>query len=532
MNRSITVLLADDEPLILKGLSKLLPWSELGIEIVGYAYDGKELLELMERYVPDIVISDISMPHLTGIDIIKEAKQRNIASKIIFISAYQEFSYARDAIAYGAVEYLVKPIKKSDLENAIAKTLSFIHEENEDDMRRNKLNHLERINRDSEVEVWLEHLTEGLLLENSEGYLYLQKQFNGARHVVGVVKIDPLDDNNSRWPLQTSKLVEFAIHNIIQESIRQYGQGSIYIKANRFIFVSSYDDYEVPSQLSEAIKSNILHYLKLNVSIGVGEPVQRLVEIKRSRKQAEEALEMIYFTGLHQVIFYQKFEQRKNSEHEWFTVQSEIIQALTENELENALAKMKALLQVIKEATIGNRQLAVSTCFSSVLYIVQEVKKADVPLSDLGFDIQHLQHRLGQYETYEQMCDGVYDMLQELSNRISDSPMNKEQKLMERVIRYIEHHYTDDISLETVAAIAFMNPYYFSSFFKKQMKQNFKQYVTDLRMNQAISLLKNTDMMVYEIADKVGYKNARHFSDMFKKHTGKLPQEFKSSLRS
>lgn len=90
----------------------------------------------------------------------------------------------------------------------------------------------------------------------------------------------------------------------------------------------------------------------------------------------------------------------------------------------------------------------------------------------------------------------------------------------------------DEISLEAVAAIAFMNPYYFSSFFKKQMKQNFKQYVTDLRMNHAISLLKTTDLMVYEIAEKVGYKNARHFSDMFKKYTGKLPQEYKNSLRS
>jgi len=532
MTTSITVLLADDEPLILKGLSKLLPWSELGIEIVGYAYDGKELLELMEQHVPDIVISDISMPHLTGIDIIKEAKERKLASKIIFISAYQEFSYARDAIAYGAVEYLVKPIKKSDLEHAITKALTFIREENEEGLRRDKLNHLERKNRDNEVELWVEQLTEGLLLESSEGYRYLQTELKGSRHAVGIVLIDPLEDDHMRWPQQTIKLVEFAVHNIIQESIRQYGQGYTCIHSNKFIFVISYDDHTAPCRLAIAMKDNLLQYLKLNVSIGMGESVQRLIEIKRSRKQAEEALELVYFLGLHQVIFYQKLEQRKNSEHEWFALQSEIIQALTDNTLEIALSKMKALLQVIKEATIGNRQLAVSTCFSSVLYIVQEVKKADVPMSDMGFDIQHLQHRLGQYATYEQMCDGVYDMLQELSNRISDNSMNKEQKLMERVIRYIEHHYMNDISLESAAAVAFMNPYYFSSFFKKQMKQNFKQYVTDLRMNEAISLLKHTDMMVYEVAEKVGYKNARHFSDMFKKHTGHLPQEFKNSLRS
>lgn len=532
MSRNVTVLLADDEPIILKGLSKLLPWSELGIDIVGYAYDGRELLEMMGLHKPDIVISDISMPHFTGIDVIKEAKRMQLPSKIIFISAYQEFSYAKDAIAYGAVEYLVKPIKKSDLDSAVTKTLSLIREETEDDLRRNKLDHLERKKRDDEVEVWIEQLTDGTMSESSEGYQYLQNKLTGTQYAAGLVVIDPSGSDSSRWPQQTRKLVEFAVHNIIQESIRECGAGYTCIGSEGYTFVLGYDDYEAPNRLATAIKENILNFLKLKVSVGVGESVGRLIELARSRKQAEEALDMTYFQGLHQVIFYYKHEQRKNSEHEWFTLQSEIIQALTGKAVEEALLKTKELLRVIKAATIGNRQLAVSTCFSALLYIVQEVKKADVPMSELGFDIQHLQHRLGQYETYEQMCDGVYDMLQELSNRISDSSLNKEQKLMERVIAYIETHYMDEISLESVAAIAFMNPYYFSSFFKKQMQQNFKQYVTGLRMNHAIVLLKNTDMMVYEIAEKVGYNNARHFSDMFKKHTGKLPQEFKNSLRS
>src|SRR5690606_32453444 len=181
----------------------------------------------MEQHMPDIVISDISMPHFTGIDIIKQVKQHQLPSKIIFISAYQEFSYARDAIAYGAVDYVVKPIKKSELENAVTKALSLIREENEDDLLRNKLTHLERKNHDNEVETWLEQLTEGALAVSSEGYSYLQREFTGSQHIVGALSIDP-DNDNSRWPQQTQKLVEFAVHNIIQESTRQYGQGGAF----------------------------------------------------------------------------------------------------------------------------------------------------------------------------------------------------------------------------------------------------------------------------------------------------------------
>lgn len=125
----VSVVLADDEPLILKGLTKLIPWDSLHMEIAGYAYDGKELLEAIHTLKPDIVISDISMPHLSGIDIIKEVKRLQLPVKIIFISAYQEFSYARDTVAFGAVDYLVKPVKKAELEQVVAKAVSQIWSE-------------------------------------------------------------------------------------------------------------------------------------------------------------------------------------------------------------------------------------------------------------------------------------------------------------------------------------------------------------------------------------------------------------------
>lgn len=527
----ISVVLADDEPIILKGLGKLIPWDQYGMEIVGYAYDGKELLDAIEDCKPDIVISDISMPHFSGIDIIKEIERRQLPIKIIFISAYQEFSYARDAVAYGAVDYLVKPVKKSELEGVISKALSQILQENEEGMRRNKLHLLERKNRDNEMGGWLAQLAEGVLSEHSEGYSYLMEKLDGPLFTVGVVSIDPAGNDNDRWPAQTQKLVEFAIHNIVQECLALHGKGYSLVQNGAFIYVLGHEAREVSVQLAEAIKVNILRYLKLKVSVGVGEPVGRLLQLKQSGEQAKQALDMTYFQGLNRVIYFRKLEQRKDSENEWFTIQSQIIKALTEGEWERVLSAAQSLLDVIKSATVGNRQLAVSTCFSSLLYIVQEVKKAGIPMSDLGFDIQHLQQRLETYATYAEMCEGVYEMLQELYSRLGDKPGIKEQTLIARVVQYIEEHFMEDISLESAAAVAFMNPYYFSSFFKKHIKRNFKQYVTDLRMERAIELLKNTDMMVYEIAEKVGYNNARHFSDMFKKQTGKLPQEFKNAIK-
>ncbi|MBW7455248.1 response regulator, partial [Paenibacillus sepulcri] len=124
----LNVLLADDEPYIIRGLAKLIDWESLGFTIIGEAYNGKELLSSIERSLPSLVIADISMPGMTGIDVLKEIQSRGLPTKVIFVSAYQEFSYAKDAVSYGAVDYLVKPVDRAKLEEVVMRTAALIRE--------------------------------------------------------------------------------------------------------------------------------------------------------------------------------------------------------------------------------------------------------------------------------------------------------------------------------------------------------------------------------------------------------------------
>ena len=110
-----TVILADDEPMILRGLERLIDWKTLEIEIIGTATDGNEALNLVKKLKPDILISDINMPELSGIELLKVLKDEERPPKVIFISGYQEFEYARDALKYGAIDYLVKPVNEKQL---------------------------------------------------------------------------------------------------------------------------------------------------------------------------------------------------------------------------------------------------------------------------------------------------------------------------------------------------------------------------------------------------------------------------------
>jgi two-component system, response regulator YesN len=136
--KEIRVLLADDEPVIIRGLKKLISWEKLGTNIVGEASDGLELKQQIEEHNPDLIISDISMPGYTGIDIICEIHEAGRSVKVIFISAYQEFTYARQALQYGALDYLVKPVNKNQLEQVVSKAVSLIRQETEGERNKEK----------------------------------------------------------------------------------------------------------------------------------------------------------------------------------------------------------------------------------------------------------------------------------------------------------------------------------------------------------------------------------------------------------
>lgn len=527
----IRVVLADDEPLIIKGLRKLIQWDHLGIEIVAQAYDGRELLEVIDEFKPDIVISDISMPHLTGIDIIKEINSRKLAIKTIFISAFQEFSYARDAVAFGAVDYLVKPINKQQLENVLARAVSMIKEENEEEKRRNKLQLFERKRQDEQMQDWLVRLTDQGLPPHSEAFRQLGDQLKGPLYTIGIVELDRIDNESDRWPAQEKKLIDFAIENILHEVVFLSGMGHVFFRNHSHVFLIEHAEPYEALQLAEDIKKKIKSFLKLSVSLGISSPVQSITGLTEAYTQAEQALQMKYFIGLNKVITYENPKPVQAMDNELYSYQQEIIRGLTSSALLDAKEGLNKLLAAIKAAAFGNPQLAVSTGFSSLLFIMQQIKKSGVHMADGSFDIHDLQSKLGEYETFADMEQGITAIVEELYLRLDDKAGNKEKLLLAKIKQYIEEHYNEEITLESVAAIAFMNPYYFSSFFKKHTNQNFKQYVTEVRMNQAIRLLSSTDYMVYEIAERVGYNNARHFSDMFKKIYGKLPNEYKQELK-
>ncbi|PAF32595.1 response regulator [Paenibacillus sp. 7516] len=526
----IKLLLADDEPIILRGLKKLISWEQLGIRIVAEANDGIELRDLIARHNPQLIISDISMPGGSGIDVITELNEQGYSGKVIFISAFQEFGYARQAIQLGALDYLVKPINKIQLERVVGKAVSMIRETSDGERNKKMLNYYEGKNRVNTIEQLLDGLLDGdtnTLADLTQlGVIVVSRWIT-----VCVLEMDDYAAT-SRWEERERYLVNFAVSNIIRETLDQEsmkGKGLLIQKEGLFTILVQHEEKDYPLQLVQDLRHKIQQYLKLSVSCGVGTSMAGMEKAEETYREALKALHSKFFMGTNQVIRYGETLTEANNENRPITVlQSNLVKALTTMEREKIEPLIKELLEQIRIQAGNNKNLALTGVYNAVLTLIQELEK-------FGGELERYQggllERWNDCLSYADVAQEVVAILTEMQQKLASKAPGKERALLTKVKSHIEENYDSNITLESMAALVYMNSYYFSSFFKKHTGQNFKNYVTEVRMSHALKLLMETELMVYEIADRVGYNNVRHFSDMFKKKYGKVPQDYRQSFR-
>lgn len=526
---NITVLLADDEPVILRGLKKLISWEGLGLNIVGEAYDGHELRQLIQKFRPDLIISDISMPGLSGIDIIKELHEQGRQSKVIFISAYQEFSYAQQAVQYGAIDYLVKPVNKLHLETVLCRAVDLIREENEEERTKEMLHHYERKNRTVTISELLESLMDGD--KRASGELTRMGAIALSRYTsVCLIEIDEEIGGESHWAAQERKLLHFALNNIVKETLDSCNNCLMFQKDGRYGILVQFEQPGEPKKLIKSMHDKITSFLKLKVSAGIGKTVSGIEWADASYQSALKALYTKYFTGLNCIIEAEELDGVPAGEAPVISeMQDEMIKALSSLNKEQLVEMTDRLLKGVVRLANGNKALAVTSVYNTILRLEHELSQFGVYTPCFRGGEDSLLDRLSAHATFAGVKEELTSITYQIFEQINRKLANKEVAELRKVKAYMEEHFAENITLESIAAMIYMNPYYFSSFFKKHTGKNFKQYLTEERMKHAIRLLLDTDLMIYEIAERVGYNNARHFSDMFKKLYGKLPQEYRQS---
>lgn len=523
----LRAILADDEAIIVKGLKKLIDWEKMGIRIVGEAGDGEEALALILEKKPDLAVSDIAMPKLNGLDMLNRLNELGIGTKVIFVSGYQEFSYAKKAVTYGAVDYILKPVEQEELEQAIKKAVSQIDEKSrlsilDTGEEENELARIfQKINGDQEYAPQdLYHQFEALDIDVAH------KEFVGAAFRIYFTRQAPEN-------IKLQELLKFAAYNRLQKKLEEEGWGFVIKKdLNTCYVIITLDPGTEESGLKKrirALKEGMIKGQPMVVKTGIGDRTAEIGALQLVYKTSRFALELYYFTEEDEIWYSHTEQEFKNS----FEDYKECVEALIEgylscrHSIENEIL---AVLSMIRSLHFGNRFAAVNRCILLVTEVTQTL--IDHYLIDASYRRKGEQvgEEIRLKSLYRHAAACVSDYLQELFSAVRQGAGNSERNELARIKQYISQHYRENLTLESMAAFANMNPYYFSSYFKKNAGANFKNYLTDIRMEEAARLLKHTDCKAYEAAEAVGYKNVRQFNENFKAAFGKSPNEYRKDL--
>lgn len=524
----LSVFLADDEPVILRGLSRLVDWNRFGLQIIGEARDGNELLQAIMENNPDIVITDISMPGIDGIQVLMRLKELKRMTKVIFISAYRDFAYAKDALTYGAVEYLIKPVDRKKLESILERTVSDIQTVSRMITSDSKLRLYEdrqkRLDLMEGLSKWLEHKQAPL---HSAIIRELGDLGSDVRFTFMLSEIDHSLHPSGSWREGERKLLHFAMQNLVEELIHSEADGWVLLEGDCLYFLVRHSLPADIKHLARQILEQCRSLLKISVSISIGSSVP-LEELRRSCEEAEKGMALKFFLGAGCLLTpSDRLDAPLYKGNDCEQLENQLLRELYSPDPIRFDELLGEWLDTVKKITWGNRAYALHLCGS---LLVRANREYALGSEELKPEESELAMRLQSQKSFDQLSLTVQGGLRHIRSFIHEGSNGRESEQIRQIKAYIEENYKE-INLESIAAKFYMNPYYFSVFFKKHTGQNFKQFVTDIRMTLAVKLLVHSDCLLYEIAEQVGYQNARQFSEMFKKKFGMLPNEYRQQIK-
>ena len=543
----LKIFLAEDEVVVRETIKRMIPWEELGFELVGEAADGEMALPLLIRQQPDLLITDIKMPFMDGLTLARLAKKEIPGLKVVILSGYDDFNYAKQAIGIGVEDYLLKPITKNALIERLSEIRSrYEHEKTQKEYYEKFQREMQAYEKNSSrdffealvggsmdmMEVYKRAEKLGLDIV-AEAYNVLiftmncDEDFSGQR------------DEYSSWEAESLELLEnfFAGHSsamLFRSNIFSYG---VLLKGQR----------ETIEENTRACVDEIRKILSRQDGrrewfLAVGQSVERLSQIQKSYHTASRAFSQRYLYD-ENILYYDEMETIEHPGGQAETEDNAYLQKVDVNALNPAILQ-KFLSNGLQEETenfvkdyfyaIGQEPME-SLVFRN--YVILNVRFSVISfIKGLGCDTNEMESADTEEvlaESGKNMESAIAYAKKMISQAIEirdQNSGNKNRSILKTAVDFIDSHYMDEeISLNTVANVANVSSNHFSALFSQNMGQTFIEYLTTLRMNKAKELLRCTGMRSSEIAGEIGYKDAHYFSYLFKKTQGMTPSDYRKA---
>lgn len=536
----IKVFLVEDEMVIRRGIKNSIDWEKEGYIFCGEASDGELAYPMIIKEKPDILITDIRMPFMDGLELCKLVKKELPNIKILILSGYDEFDYAKEAIRLGVTEYLLKPISSGKLLEALNGVSESIRREKEDkDLVRKYMEEM-RENTEHEKQKFFEQMIAGNLsmadaLETGKKY---EMNLSAGMYNLLLFRFTLGKENRKSGELLGE--AEYAIEKLTErlEYVFEFQRG---VEGWAFLLMADNEEQmsERVKELSKDLEEIMKNYSTIAYFGGIGQPVARLRELEESFREAERALAARFTMELNRIISVEDIRMAQNVD----TLDD--IEITSFGEIEKTRTKLEKFLNNGAEDEIDEfvdvyinelpeenlksvlmRQYIIMDAYIVMMSFCEKIEGIE---GEMQAQSEELKNSMKTIQTLEEIKNYIRMLLKKIIGVRDTISGRRYSDIIEIAKDQIRKTYmSDEISLNTIAAEVGMSPSYFSSIFSKEMGKTFVEYLTEIRMDRAKELLMCSSMKTSEIGYEVGYKDPHYFSYIFKKTQNCTPKEFRA----
>ncbi|TBL76514.1 response regulator [Paenibacillus thalictri] len=545
------LLIVDDEPFVVDDLADTLPWEEIGIGLVYKAYSGVEALEILKSNPIDVMITDIQMPELNGLELLEQVNRNWKRVKCLLLSGHAEFSYAQQAIKHHICDYLLKPIGDEEVLEKVGLVVQALQKEREESQNYQRI-----------VKAFEENLPKlrgDFLGELLQGKVFSAKVLTEKLHSLKIavphncfaLMLARLEGEMLEFDFYNLSLMEFAVINIAEEIFHPgfrlwsckdvHGYLSFMVllpedQANDGQWATAQGREELEHQLElmgSQLQMNVSKYLKGTVSVllhkwgSFPQDIPKLYQdsLLSLRRRVGNQSEML-------VCVTDETEQLPVQALHKLYEPPLLIHLLESGQWEVMREKLTGIVHEIRTKHADSPEYLIEAFFSIYAAFSSYAHKNGRELADMiGSEMVHVAGTgITAYRSLEVLENWIFEAARLLQQSMEHDTRSDRESAVSKIHQFVQRHLADDVSLQAIADYLNMHPVHVSRLYKLETDENLSDYVLRLKMELAASLLRSNDLKIYEIGMKLGYPNPNYFIKVFKKHYALTPQEFRLKL--
>ncbi|MCI6004280.1 MAG: response regulator [Blautia sp.] len=535
------ILLVDDEILVRDAIRENIDWAGIDCELVGNCQNGQEAAEFVKQHPVDIVLTDICMPYMDGMELSHFLHDNYPDIVIVIFSGFGEFEYAKKAIQYNVSEYLLKPITAMELTAVINRMKEKVDQRQKEKRKMEKLTKVSenyrknaQIIRSKAIEALVscsQNVNESLAQLKGMGI-----ELGASNYRVAVFDIDLYSDmyKVDVEKRQESALMAFVLYNISNEIVERESAGIAYQEGGNRVCIlfqgtRTRDFSNKIRSICREIQQKVKEVIGIDVSMGIGTWVRNLEDLILSHDMAAKAIQYRYLLGGSLLLDME--EKKPNGEISLYDTLEQLTDSLKTGKKETMVLCLSRMEQEIKGALVEKSR--------ACMYLQQMVRAIGSASDSVQADREEplrgreaLLRNVTEQSTFQQAIGLVKEYAQEVFENLSSMNSSSGQRQAYLALDYIQNNYMDpNLSLNSICSYLSISTSYFSTIFKEVTGETFMEVLIRTRMDKARELLENTTLKNYEIAEKVGFSDPHYFGISFKKITGKTPTEYAREYR-